>query len=88
MTTKRKVEIYSAGCAVCAETVAMVKEIACSSCEVIVHDMKTTEIAARARSLGIKSLPAVVVDDKLASCCAGRGVDEAALRAAGVGRPA
>jgi glutaredoxin 3 len=36
--------------------------------------------AARAKSLGIKSVPTVVIDGKLASCCAARGVDEATLR--------
>ena len=35
--------------------------------------------------LGIRPLPAVVVDGKLASRCYGRGADEAALRTAGVG---
>jgi len=36
--------------------------------------------------LGIRSVPAVVIDGKLADCCAGRGVDETVLRAAGLGR--
>jgi hypothetical protein len=44
-------------------------------------------VAERAKSLGIASLPAVVIDGKVASCCAGRGVDIEALRAAGLGRP-
>jgi glutaredoxin 3 len=49
--------------------------------------MKTIDVAKRAKALGIRSLPAVVVDGKLAACCVGRGVDEAALKAAGVGQP-
>jgi len=55
---------------------------------VIVHDMRNDEVAKRAKGLGIRSVPAVVIDGKLAACCAGRGVDEAVLRAAGLGRPA
>src|SRR6516165_10103619 len=43
-------------------------------------------VARRAKSLGIRSVPAVVIDGKLADCCAGRGVDETVLRAAGLGR--
>ena len=36
----RKVEIFTAGCACCDETVQLVKQIACPSCEVAVLDMK------------------------------------------------
>ena len=35
----------------------------------------------------IRSVPAVVIDGKLADCCAGRGPDEATLRQAGLGQP-
>lgn len=86
MTQRRKVEVFGAGCPTCAETIAMVKQIACPSCEVSVLDMQDAAVATRAKALGIRSVPAVVVDGKLAECCAGRGVDEAALRAAGVGQ--
>jgi hypothetical protein len=55
---------------------------------VIVHDMRKVEVAERAKGLGIRSVPAVVIEGKLAACCAGRGVDVAVLRAAGLGRPA
>jgi len=43
-------------------------------------------VASRAKSLGIRSVPAVVIDGKLAGCCAGRGPDEATLKAAGIGQ--
>jgi hypothetical protein len=84
MNGKRMVEVFSAGCAVCDETVAMVKRAACPSCEVTVLDMQDPEVARRARSLGIRSVPAVVIDGTLAACCSGRGPDEATLRAAGL----
>jgi hypothetical protein len=87
MRERRRVEIFSAGCAVCEETVALVSRLACSSCEVVIRDMAEPEVASRARQLGVRSVPAVVVDGRLAACCAGRGADEAALRAAGVGQP-
>jgi glutaredoxin 3 len=85
---KRKVEIFSAGCACCDETVRMVKQIACPSCEVEVLDMKSTAVAQRAKQLGIQSVPAVVINGALADCCAGRGPTEQALRAAGIGQAA
>lgn len=85
MATKRKIEIFSAGCPACEETVALVNRIACPSCEVSVLDMREPSVAKWAKELGIRSVPAVAVDGKLAKCCSGRGVDEAALRTAGVG---
>lgn len=87
MNTKRNIEVFSAGCPVCAEIVNLVKRIACPSCEVTVLDMKDPEVADRAKSLGIRSVPAVAVDGKLAACCAKGGPDEATLRAAGLGQP-
>ncbi|MCA1850070.1 MAG: thioredoxin family protein [Acidobacteria bacterium] len=84
---KRQIEVFSAGCAVCDETIQMVKQIACPSCDVEVLDMHQPDVAARAKQYGIRSLPAVVINGKLADCCAGRGVDEATLRAAGIGQP-
>ena len=87
MATKRMIEIFSAGCSVCAETVTLVKQIACPSCDVTVLDMQHPDVARRAKSLGVRSVPAVVIDGQLADCCAGRGPDEATLRAAGLGQP-
>jgi glutaredoxin 3 len=83
----RKVEIFSAGCPACKETIELVKQLSCPSCEVTVLDMNDSRVASRAKSLGIRSVPAVVVNGTLASCCAGRGPDEGALRAAGIGQP-
>jgi len=87
MATTRKIEIFGAGCAVCEEAIDMIVDAACSSDEIIVRDMKDTNVVERARSLGIRSVPAIVIDDKLADCCSGRGVDVQVLRAAGLGQP-
>jgi glutaredoxin len=86
MADKRKVEVFSAGCSACQETVELVERLACPSCEVTVLDMKKEEVAKRAKSLGIRSVPAVVINGKLADCCTGRGPDEATLKAAGLGQ--
>lgn len=87
MNQKRKIEIFSAGCAACDETIALVRQLACSSCDVSVLDMKDAAVASRAKALGIRSVPAVVIDGKLADCCTGRGPDEVILRASGLGVP-
>lgn len=86
MATKRKIEVFSAGCPACEETVQLINRIACPSCDVTVLDMNVPAVASRAKSLGVRSVPAVAIDGKLADCCAGHGPEEAALRAAGVGQ--
>ena len=88
MTATRKIEVFSAGCTVCDDTVALINRIACPSCEVEILDMHKPDVAKKAQRYGVRSIPAVAVNGKLAGCCAGRGPDEAALRAAGIGQPA
>ena len=87
MVTKRKIEVFSAGCAVCNDAIAMVRRVAGPSCEVIVRNMMDSRVLMRAKELGIRSVPAVVIDGKLADCCSGGGVEEQVLRAAGLGSP-
>jgi glutaredoxin 3 len=87
MSNKRKIEIFSAGCAACQEAIDLVNNIACPSCDVTVLDMKDTAVANRAKSLGVRSVPAIVIDGKLADCCTGQGISETALRAEGIGQP-
>ena len=81
MSPKKKIEVFSAGCSACKETIEMVKRIA-GSHELVIHDMNKSEIASKAKQYGVRSLPAVVIDGKLASCCAGRGPEETVLRTA------
>ncbi len=89
MAAKRKVEIFSAGCGVCGDTVDMVKKIAHpTDDEVSVLDMNDSAVLGRAKMLGIRSVPAIVIDGKLADCCAGRGPEEAVLKQSGIGSPA
>ena len=88
MDTLRKIEIFSAGCPACEETIELVNRVACPSCEVNILDMNNPDVASRAKSLGIRSIPAVVINGKLADCCVGRGPDETTLRASGLGQPA
>ncbi len=50
--------------------------------EVVIHDMNKPDIASKAKQYGVRSVPAVVIDGKLASCCASRGPEESVLKAA------
>ncbi len=87
MNAKHKIEIFSAGCPACEEAVELVKRIGCASCDITVLDMQDPTVVQRAKGLGVRSVPAVAIDGKLAECCTGRGPEEAALRAAGLGQP-
>ena len=80
MESKRKVEVFSAGCALCEEVIDLVRREAGSSTEVIVRKMIDARVLARAEALGIRSIPAVVIDGKVASCCTPRGVDLQVLK--------
>ena len=88
MTTKRKVEVFSAGCPLCEEAVSIVQSLACPACDVSILDVNESVVVARAKGLGVARVTAVAVDDQIVDCCRSGGFDEKALRAAGVGDPA
>jgi len=85
MSAKRKIEVFSANCPACEETVQIVNAIACPSCDVQVLDMRQPDVAARAKEYGVRRVPAVAVNGKLLDCCANQGIDEDMLKASGVG---
>ncbi len=86
MTIKRTIEVFTAGCPCCEDAVKLVESIACPSCEVIVLDMRTDQAAqAKAKQYGVKRVPAVAVNGKLAACCQAGEVSADTLRALGVG---
>jgi protein-disulfide isomerase len=86
MTKKRKVEVFTAGCPLCDETVQLVKKLTCPSCDVTVYDLKK-EGMDKAKEYGVSSVPTVVVDGKIAECCSRRKPNEADLKATGIGTP-
>ncbi|MFQ5862141.1 MAG: thioredoxin family protein [Candidatus Brocadiales bacterium] len=89
MITKRRVEIFTAGCLLCQEAVKMVRELACPSCEVVVYDLtrqcESKECLDKVRDYGVSRVPTIVVDGKIAECCTGSRPNLEALRAAGIG---
>jgi glutaredoxin 3 len=78
----QKIEVFSAGCAVCRETVEMVRRIAGTSHTIEVLDMHRADVAAKAKQYGVKRVPSVAIDGQLVDCCADRAPDEATLRTA------
>lgn len=88
MKKKRVVEVFVAGCPLCADAVKRVKALACTSCDVRVLDLRTDRQARdAAERYGVRRVPAVAVDGNLAECCAGGGLDDGVLRRAGLGQP-
>lgn len=83
---RRTVEVFSAGCPCCADAVKLVQQLACPSCDVQVLDMGQSSTQAKAKRYGVNRVPAVAIDGVLAECCSQKGVDEASLRTAGLGR--
>jgi len=66
---KRKVEVFSSGCPVCAPVVELVNKVAFPSCEVIIYDLNkgsNTNIGReKANEYGVTRVPSVAVDAKL-----------------------
>ncbi len=88
--SKRNVEIFTSGCFICEDTVKLVKELACPSCEVTVYDLSnpcdSKECIDKARSYGVNSIPTVVIDGKIVECCERSNPDRDALIVAGLGK--
>lgn len=82
---KRQVEVFTAGCPVCAPAVRLIEETACPDCEVTVYNLNE-EGVEKARAYALKTVPAVVVDGSIVSCCDNRGPNVEELVAAGVGQ--
>jgi hypothetical protein len=82
---KRQVEVFTAGCPVCDPVVRLVQEMACPDCEVTIYDLRQSG-AEKVAEYRITTVPAVVVDGNLASCCQNRGPNREDLAAAGIGQ--
>jgi hypothetical protein len=87
MAARRKLEVFTAGCAVCQGVVEMVNELACPHCDVAIYNLNKDEGVDEARGYGITALPSVVVDGKLLECCERGPITKEGLEAAGIGQP-
>jgi hypothetical protein len=79
MVQRRKIEVFTAGCPCCTEAVDLVEFLAGTEHDVEIRDMHDAAVAVAASGYGIRRLPAVVIDGRLADWYAGRGLDEATL---------
>lgn len=65
-TNKRTIEVFTAGCPICRETLNLVRQtVASCGCEVIERRCEGETCCAPAVSYGIKALPTIVVNGKV-----------------------
>ncbi|MGC8713962.1 MAG: thioredoxin family protein [Leptodesmis sp.] len=87
---KHLVEVFTAGCPLCDETLKLVRSLACENCDIQVWDLRegnsTPEGLEKATQYRIHRVPAAVVNGKLAECCQNQQpTSREALVAAGIG---
>lgn len=65
-----KIEVFTAGCHLCTETMEMIQQAKCGECTVTEYDIREkceSEICLKkAKEYGIKAVPTIVVDGKIA----------------------
>lgn len=88
---QRRVEVFTAGCPICEETVRLVKSLVCPRCELQIFDLRegcaTNECREKAKQYGITAVPAVVVNGFLLDCCRREPITADRLSSAGIGQP-
>lgn len=89
-STKRTIEVFTAGCPMCEETVALVQSLTCPSCDLQIYDLRegcaTNECRDKAKRYGVTAVPAVAVNGVLLDCCRREPITADRLRAAGIGQ--
>ncbi len=64
--TKRKIEVFTAGCALCDDTLALVRaSVSPCGCEVIERRCTDNDRCAEALQYGVRAMPTVVVDGEI-----------------------
>jgi glutaredoxin len=64
---KHKIEMFTSGCPLCQEAVEVVQRAKCPECTLIEYNLfEKTEYLEKARRYGVKAVPSIVVDGKLA----------------------
>ena len=87
MSAKRKVEVFTAGCAVCQGLVDIINELACPNCDVSIYNLNKNEGVDEAKAYGVTALPSVAVNGELLECCARGPITKEDLETAGIGKP-
>lgn len=64
---KHAIEVFTSGCPLCQETINTVKEAKCPECTLTEYNiLEKREYLEKARKFGVKAVPSIVVDGKLA----------------------
>ncbi|QTE35828.1 thioredoxin family protein [Mucilaginibacter gossypii] len=86
---KRKIEIFTAGCPVCAPVIEMVKSLTCENCDVQIYNLAEQSdpeaYVDKLKEYKITSLPSVVINGK-AIPNSEEGITMEKLVAAGIGQ--
>ena len=63
MSTTRRIEVFTAGCSLCTDTLNLVNEaVKDCGCEVIERRCPETEQCDEAKAYGVRTMPTIVVD--------------------------
>ncbi len=81
---KRQIEIFTADCPLCDETVKLVQQLACSSCQISVYDLREPADLAQAEEYGVNGVPAIAVNGCLVLT---EKPNTEQLQAVGIGQP-
>lgn len=61
----KRIEVFTADCPLCKDTLELIKKEACRECEVIESRCSGNECCQPAKDYDIKAVPTVVVDGKI-----------------------
>jgi len=63
---KRKIEVFTAGCPLCDDTLALIRQaVAACSCEVVERRCTDQDRYAEALQFGVRTMPSVMVDGEI-----------------------
>lgn len=66
MPNRRRIEVFTAGCPLCEETLRLVREaVAACGCEVVERRCTEIECCDEAKRYGVRAMPTVVVDRQI-----------------------
>lgn len=61
----RRIEVFTADCPLCRDTLKIIKQVKCPECEVIERRCSGEVCCEPAKGYDIKSVPTIVVDGKI-----------------------
>ena len=65
---RHKIEVFTAGCPLCKETLKLLRETTCSECTIIEYNIRekceSKICLEKAREYSIKTVPTIIIDEK------------------------